>query len=188
MSDFQQRDGFGQEEWRVIPSAPFYEVSSLGRVRRSVGGKSTRAGRILAATGRKKDGYGSVVLSLGGRDKAVHRLVHHLVAEAFLGLKPSGQHCVAHNDGDPRNNAAANLRWASHYENMQDATSTRHGSMAHGQRHPHARLTADQVKHLRTLRRGTGDIAAYARLCGVSISAASDAALGRTWKHLEMSK
>lgn len=177
------------EEWREVPGFEAYSVSSLGRVMRNAPGKSTTAGRILSAKARRRDGYRPVVLSLGARGKNRQALVHHLVAEAFHGPKPTPEHCVAHNDGDPTNNRADNLRWATHAENMHDMSHEVHGRSTHGERCPWAVLTEEQVIALRVARvaKPYGGVTALARQWGVRPKTANDAARGTTWKHLENS-
>lgn len=113
------------ERWRpVVGFEDRYEVSSLGRVRSlaridSLGRQVPR--RILKAPLTPYD-YPRVTLHLNGaRSKA---RVHVLVAEAFLGPRPSGME-VCHVDGDPANNAVTNLRWDTHRSNQRDVV--RHG-------------------------------------------------------------
>jgi len=100
----------------VVGYESTYAVSSLGRVR------SIRANRDLkqASSGR---GYRTVTLCVDSRPAT--RYVHHLVAAAFHGERPSG-HDVCHNDGDLLNNSATNLRYDTRNGNMRDAL--KHGT------------------------------------------------------------
>lgn len=101
-----------QEVWKEVPGFPDYEVSSLGQVASIKGGKF----RVLAG-GKTDTGYRNVLLYSGGR--RVGRRVHSLVALAFYGPRPKGLE-VRHLDGNQLNNAAANLRYGTHAENMAD--------------------------------------------------------------------
>lgn len=120
------------EEWRpIIGWEGLYEVSDLGRVRgvpRSqvrLGktGKPTtfRYGYKLLSPGKKDTGYLLVVLSDMTNNRQKVAGVHRLVCEAFHGPRPDWDYEVAHGDHDKRNNSAANLRWATHRENIQDS-------------------------------------------------------------------
>ncbi|MBN9375862.1 MAG: HNH endonuclease [Cellulomonas sp.] len=93
------------EQWRPVVGHPTYEVSDAGHVR------NARTGHILAQTPAGKSGrYRKAHLGRSGRN----RLVHRLVAAAFLGPAPSFEpHDVDHIDGDPTNNHVSNLRWLS---------------------------------------------------------------------------
>ena len=79
----------------------FFEVSSWGRVR------TTRTGRIKPQTIAKS---GFLVVNLYAAGRSSVRNVHSLVAEAFVGSRPSGM-MVAHRDGDRRNNRPGNLEY-----------------------------------------------------------------------------
>jgi hypothetical protein len=105
------------EQWKPIAGFPTYEVSSLGRVSRMRGGQR----RILVG-GCTMSGYRTVLLYNEG--VRTPRRVHTLVAEHFIGPRPEGLE-IRHLDGDQRNNAAANLAYGTHVENMQDVV--RHG-------------------------------------------------------------
>jgi hypothetical protein len=119
------------EEWRAVRDwEGFYEVSSLGRVRsveriqvRGVGRYRTPTACLqkckLLKPAKNDRGYMVVILAdtQNGRRKTAK--VHRLVCEAFNGPPPEG-HEVAHNDNTRDNNVADNLRWATHYDNIQD--------------------------------------------------------------------
>lgn len=117
------------EIWKAIPGwEGLYEVSDLGRVRsldRTVSamtrwGKPTFrrfSGRVLRQT---DNGVGYLVVHCavgGGRET---KLVHRLVAEAFLDREDS-KDFVNHRDGRKHNNTVRNLEWCTRSENMQHA-------------------------------------------------------------------
>lgn len=52
--------------------------------------------------------------------RQVRKFVHVIVCEAWNGPAPIAQPLVCHNNGDPMDNRADNLRWGSHAENMAD--------------------------------------------------------------------
>lgn len=105
------------EEWR--PTAELghlYEVSSLGRVRRS--GKLDCIGRpICRKTLRtySQGRYQSIHLRDGGR---CVWLVHRLVATAFI-PNPLNLPQVNHKNADRLDNRAVNLEWVTRQENMK---------------------------------------------------------------------
>lgn len=106
----------GVEEWRACPGFEgWYEVSELGRVRRirKAGGAAT--GRVLRPCSGAT-GYLQVGLSV--RRKYTTRMVHVLVARAFLGPAPVGKE-VNHKDGDKRNPALSNLEYVTRSENIR---------------------------------------------------------------------
>jgi hypothetical protein len=124
------------EEWRDIRDwEGLYQVSNFGRVRSvprtqvrlSKNGKPTtfRYGYKLLKPGKKDTGYLLVVLSdmTNGRQSIAR--VHRLVCEAFHGPQPGWDYEVAHSDHDKTNNASTNLRWATHYDNIQDSVRDR---------------------------------------------------------------
>lgn len=130
-------DDFSTEEWRAIKDWPAYEVSSLGRVRRVLAGKGTKTGILRQMIG-KRGGYPVVGLRMMPRHTKT--VVHRLVCEAFHGPAPfEGAH-AAHWDGDPTNNRASNLRWASAKENGEDRV--RHGTSHRAFKYSNARVRA----------------------------------------------
>lgn len=118
----------GSEEWRAIPGTDgFYEVSDAGRVRswhkRGTRGNA-RAEIPQALRPALWRGYPRVCIVETEHGKRT-RLVHRLVAVAFLGPCPEGQE-VRHLDGNPANTALTNLAYGTSSENAQD--SIRHGT------------------------------------------------------------
>jgi hypothetical protein len=125
------------EEWRpVVGWDGFYEVSSLGRVRRldtvirhSVPGYlAHHPGRILRH-GKNHAGYHRVTFSKNNMPSS--HAVATLVCVAFHGPNPGGME-VAHNNGCKDDNSAANLAWKTHVEN--EADKRWHGTLAIGLR------------------------------------------------------
>lgn len=170
---------FVNEEWRpALGYRGEYEVSSLGRVR-SLSRLNRRGrrmyGRILSPR-LKRHGRLSVVLC--GKEIYVHRLV----LLAFVGPPPDGTE-ACHADGDPRNNAASNLRWDTHVSNMADRD--KHGRTMRGDAHCFAQLTTEEVLFLRNRRRQTGEtFASLARLADKPEMMVWQAVTGGTWAHL----
>ena len=113
------------ELWKPAVGHSGYEVSSLGRVR-----SLHRGGRILRP-GTASNGYPTVAL---GRGKT--RTLHSLVAEAFIGARPTGQ-VVRHKDGDRKNPRASNLIYGTRAENIKDAVA--HGTWLSPARMAHLR-------------------------------------------------
>lgn len=104
------------EEWRSVAECPFYEVSSLGRVRK-MGAKHVRT------LGKHKQGYWLVTLfAADGRKVARH--VHRLVAIAFI-PNPLNLPVVNHKDSDTSNARTDNLEWTTQKENIRLAMAIR---------------------------------------------------------------
>lgn len=105
------------EIWKTIPGHEAYEVSSLGRVRK---------GEKLCAIARQNCGY-----NVAWVDGKV-RLVHKLVAKAFLGDADGKQ--VDHIDGDKTNNSVDNLRYVTASENARHSFDFKRGTNRTGQK------------------------------------------------------
>lgn len=85
-----------------------YEVSSLGRIKKL----GSREVKKLSISGR---GYLAIGITVNGVSK--RRLVHQLVAEAFL-TRPSEKHIVHHKDENKQNNKVTNLEYLTHIRNV----------------------------------------------------------------------
>ena len=113
------------EEWRVVDSAPIYEVSSEGRVRSwwPTGRQLPYVMRPHRWKGKRGGYYLKVCLTL---EKHRHKtiLVHKLVTTAFIGPRPEDKE-VRHLNGDGTDNRLENLRYGTKSENRRD--TIRHG-------------------------------------------------------------
>jgi hypothetical protein len=134
-------------EWRPVPSYPWLEASSDGRVRRVlVGANGRKPGEIKGSV--SSEGYRVTCTSHNGL--RLHNIGFHvLVCEAFRGRRPSPDHEAAHDDGIRLNNVESNLRWATPKENAADRK--RHGTQKRC-RAPGVKLTSDDVVLIRRLK------------------------------------
>lgn len=177
-----------EERWKpVVGWDGFYEVSDLGRVRgldryitrRYKDGREMQVfcrGRVL------KQGlcgnlvkYPYVMLQRYGEYEI--RKVHHLVLEAFVGLRPAGTEC-RHGEGGHLDNRLVNLCWGTKQEN-NGPDKLRDGHLYWGERHPNAKLTAETVAEIRRRRRAGESGASIGRDLGVSASYVNQLATGR---------
>lgn len=128
------------EEWKEIPNTD-YSVSTEGRVASRKYGKW----RILKLW--VDHGYARAHLLIDGNSKL--RRVHQLVAEAFLGPKPTLRHEVNHISGDGTDNRFENLEWVTPKENSRHRFDVLKRGNAHGEEHGRAILTEANVREIR---------------------------------------
>lgn len=127
--------------WKPIPSNPKYLVSSDGQVRH----RNSEKCRALQPLGNY------LYVNFWQDKKLRIRLVHVLVAEAFIGPRPPGPdgEDVRHLDGDSHHNQDTNLSYGSKKQNAEDRE--RHGRTARGEKNGNSRLSnvdADLVRLL----------------------------------------
>ncbi len=173
------------EIWKPIPDWP-YDVSSEGRVRRSITGakRGTRAGRIL----KPHLGYRYLTVSLYDGMGRTRMVVHRAVMKAFHG--PPGQYLanngkvvnqvVCHLNGDNTDNRSVNLAWGSIPGNRSAAAHSR--SVLRGERAWNAKLTDDAVREIRHSSRSSGELAS---LYGVSPATVWSARHYESWAHID---
>lgn len=159
------------EEWRTIPFAPTYSVSSKGRVRRD------DTGRIIkpSLAGR---GYPSWIAYAEPSAKRFY--VHRAVAYAFLGPPPNFKDAaraeVNHKNGDKEDNRRSNIEWLSSRDNKTHAYDI--GLRKHGENHPDSKLSDEDVRTIRELR-GRVPQKVLAKRFGVSRPLISEVQIGR---------
>lgn len=157
---------------RPSPDFPSLRISSDGRVMGPMG-------RWLKPVTEPR-GYQAVKATSGGRRHRVR--VHVLVCTTFHGPRPSPQYEVAHWNGDASDNRAANLRWATHTENMADMA--RHGTLPVGEQRWNAKMTAEQVVEIRKRRQAGLTYKRLAEEFGVSVALIRSIVCRRSWAHL----
>ena len=162
------------EEWRpAVGCEGLYSVSNWGRVRRDKQSPGARAGWLLKAR-VSTEGYPALKLRRDG--KYIHCKVHILVAEAFLGVRPSPRHVVNHLDGIKTHCHAANLEWTTYRGNIIHA---RRNGLHVGR----AKLTARQVRAIRKLSREWSS-QEIGEVFGVRKDTIEDVRNGRTWSYV----
>jgi hypothetical protein len=140
-----------QEEWRAIPGFEgSYEVSDMGRVRSlerkiwsSYKGKPylKRVKPCVLKPQKHSGGYAQISLS------GTVKLIHWLVLEAFVSLRPEGM-IGCHNFGNKNDNSLANIRWDTPAENTRDMHA--HGTDGFGERNPMHKLKMADVVMIRS--------------------------------------
>lgn len=170
-------DKSDNERWRSIPDYPGYEVSDRGRVRSyyAQNGKAWHIAktpqRILSPT---RVGYKKVSLQHKNGERHI-RHVAHLVLLAFKGDCPDGME-VCHNDNNKHNNCLDNLRYDTHFNNMQDSVGMKKSF-------PGRKLTKEDVLAIRKkYNEGTLSRAELAQEFNISQAAISSVCTGRTYK------
>lgn len=178
-------------EYRDVPGFPGYLVGSDGSVwsawkirglkgERGPGSEAyiSDEWKEMKPSAEKTGGY--LIVGLRRDGKGYSRKVHHIVLEAFVGPRPEGK-IGAHNNGVRTDNRATNLRWATHKENSDDRE--RHGNTLRGEMSPNAKLTNDEVKALRWLRREWGvDSRTLSRMFGIAWPTVKCILAGVSWK------
>jgi len=120
------------------------------------------------------------------------RCVHLLVAAAFHGEKPEGME-VNHKDGVKANNRPENLEYVTRAENVLHCHRIGLGNPAMGGRHPRSKVTAEQVREMRSeyadLRVGgrlpDGEMKRMQVKYGMSESGITAICKRKTWRSVE---
>jgi hypothetical protein len=110
------------------------------------------------------------------------KMVHRLVAEAFLGPCPSGMECC-HNNGVAADNRLLNLRYDTHKSNIDDRA--RHGRVPKGENHARAKLTELQVHEIRSAYKAGGvTLKQIAKKYGVNFTLIHAIIKRKIWQHV----
>lgn len=160
--------GQGLRPW---PRDPRYRVAPDGTI---VG----PWGRVLTPR-LNEAGYPTVSHYPGGKHCPIG--VHIVVCETFHGPAPEG-HEVAHEDGDPGNPRAGNLRWSTHADNMAD--KVRHGTAQQGEASANHKLTESEVLSIRAAAAAGESLRALASRHGVTRQNVAFIVRRETWRHL----
>ena len=171
------------ETWQDIEGYEgIYQVSDLGNVRSL--DRELADGRKLKGRPRKpvpdKDGYSRVVLNKNG--KQGNFPIHRLVAQAFI-PNPDNKPEVNHTQGVKTDNRASELEWCTSKENTGHAMKTGLLNLA-GEGNGSAKLTEDDVQHIRWLAAEGVKQGVLAREWGVGQGSISNVVNGRTWSHV----
>jgi hypothetical protein len=179
------------ETWKpVVGWEGYYEVSSLGRIKRlplkitclSKQGnpclKKWKGGFLSPHI--NKDGHFYIGLCKNGERKILK--VHRIVAEAFLVPVPGKTH-IDHIDANKLNNTPSNLRWCTHAENIRYGWETGCYNNV-GSKHPLSKLTEEIVKQIKIEIANGGRNYIIAKQFGISQQNVCDIRKGRLWTHV----
>jgi hypothetical protein len=176
------------EIWRPIAGYErAYEVSNFGNVRSINKFVKGRAGssrlikeRVLKSKPCGK-GYRSVNLSV---ENAVStKLVHGLVAKAFIGDRPLN-HEINHIDGNKTNNHAKNLVYCTPSENMQHAVKTGLTNPVRGEKAVNAKLKEADIANIRNRVAAGESQLALSKEYGVHNTTIRNIYLNSSWSHV----
>jgi len=165
---------------KEIPSFPGYFIDDNANV------YSNKVGFMLKMTQFDTGGgtkYKTVIISKGG--KGYLRMVHNLVLEAFVGIRPDGM-LGLHKEPNTNNNSLQNLYWGTPKQNALDRIKDLHspkGMKAHT-----SKLTDEMVLDIRKRygRNGVGGLStvALSKEYGVMPSTINCIVNKRTWTHI----
>jgi hypothetical protein len=156
-----------------------YEVSNLGRVKRSARGSRTYIGKIIKP--HDCHGYKRVCLYKNGLSKNVR--VHKIVAVAFIGKCPSGKE-INHIDGCKDNNSVSNLEYISRSENELHAIRLGLLKVTRGSEKGNSILSENDVLAIRSALFSGATQQAIAEMFGTSRPNISSIANRRSWAWL----
>lgn len=146
------------ETWcDVLGYEGLYQASSHGRVWSVPRVTVQRNGRVRHLSGRILRTHtgpgGHHFLVLWRESEGQSRLVHHLVAEAFIGPRPDGME-VCHGPRKSEDGSVCdrvdNLSYGTRSKNAGE-DRRRDGTLIAGESHPFARLTDEGVREIRRL-------------------------------------
>lgn len=167
------------EIWRDIPDYEgIYQVSNFGRVKRILLTRGSYVNKIMRMA---PNHYGYPRVSLCVKNIPKQKLVHRLVAAAFLGPCPEGME-VNHKDGDKLNARVDNLEYVTARQNIQHALTT--GLTPLGSKRKQTKLSEDDVREIRRLRQKgwlQREIAAH---FGLHRRTVGEILQGLYWKHV----
>jgi hypothetical protein len=171
-----------EEVWKWVPDYEGrYQVSILGRVRSFL---FSTTGKIMVLD-KAANGYVRVHFQFKKT-----WLLHRLVATVFI-PNPFALPAVNHIDGNKGNNAASNLAWVSHSDNMRhswqnlNTYKNRVAVSPRGESNHNAKLNAKQVIEIRSAyASGAVGQRQLARIYGVTKAAIQAVIHRRTWAHI----
>lgn len=165
------------EQWKQVVDWPEYEVSNLGRIKRICHATGAIVGAVINPW-KSKNGY--LMVGLSRKSSVKTKLVHRLVAEAWIGSIDGMDVC--HNNGMRHDNRLENLRIDTRKGNMRDIY--KHDTHIRGERcgtNKHSEALMRQIKE--EIKAG-GVVRQIAMKYGIPASTLYGVAQGRTWNWL----
>lgn len=171
------------EEWRpILFGAGKYEVSNLGRIRSTTGGRDKTRNTLPKTKTLTfwKNWNRYCLVTLHFRNAKKHFTVHSLVLTAFVGPRPDGCEC-AHLDNDRSNNRLDNLRWVTRKENHSHKIG--HGTAQRGEKNGNHRFYLKDIMEIRKLYAEGHTQTEIAKMYSTRQSYIHAVVTKRLWKH-----
>lgn len=160
-------------ELRKIHNFPDYKISDAGMVWSDLSNKFLKP---CVNSG------GYYLVTLVKNKKHYSKMLHSLLLETFVSLRPVG-YCCRHLDGNKLNNQLKNLCWGTYKENVQD--EIRLGRLKVGEQNTNSKLTESIVKLIfHAYHDGAYNQYELARHFQISRSAVCDIVSKRRWQHV----
>jgi hypothetical protein len=159
----------------VIKEFPKYSIEDSGVVWNNERQKPLKA-QLL------NHGYFAVRLAKT-TDFAVTKLIHHLVAEAFIGPRPRGLQ-INHKDGIKTNNHFSNLEYVTRSENARHMYRLGLHEHMQGEKCGKAKLTTEDVLRIRSSEFAGLLHKEIAEIFGVKKSIIGEIKNRKRWRHL----
>lgn len=154
------------EKWLPIANTNNYEVSDLGRIKKTYQNKKIKL-LTPSSNGQEKNDY--LFIKIDGKKKYIHQLV----LESFGIQKPLGHECD-HINSDKQDNRLSNLRY------IERAVNRSHK----GEKHGNSKLTERLVKLIKVLVNEGKTHKYIANIIEVSESTVGSIMRGKTWSHV----
>jgi len=156
------------EIWRDIPSLPYYQASSLGRIR-SLPGRTKFSRKTICYLKCRENSTGYLRFGIPGNKTF---FVHRAVAEAFLGL--ANGLTVNHKDSNRKNNNLDNLEYMTQSENIVHARNLGRIKKA---------FSLEQVLEIKKIKQNDPNVSSYDVASKFKVNATSIQKIwsGSTW-------
>lgn len=170
--------------WRKVVGFDGYEISEFGDLRSYRDNSGKIRGNVVRVIKPyiSKHGYKRATIT-HGHGHTTTKFIHTIVAEAFIGERPTGMQ-VCHCDCDKNNNHFSNLRYDTAENNMLD--SIVHNKTVRGSAVNTAKLLEEDVRVIRKIYQSGRYISLkhLAYMFNVSLNAIKNIVYQTSWKHI----
>lgn len=132
---------------------------------------------------KNRKGYGNFYVSVG-HSKDKHWLAHRMAWKLTNGKIPDGLH-VCHHCDNPGCVNPSHLFVGTNRDNVLDSKKKGRRVERKGEEHPMAKLTEDEVKQIRELRKEGMTLMTLGEMFGVSYATIGYIASRRLWSHVK---
>lgn len=172
------------EIWRQVNIDEFrdcYDISNLGRIRRSMPGMGTIANKILKPN---LDGSGYFTIDLCNKPFRKRIKIAKLVAITFL-KKPEGNVQINHKKGIRKDDRSTELEWVTASENVLHAYRVLKRKIVKGEEIGSSVLDNSKIIKIKKLLEKGMSQRRIAQIFNVGKTTIQEISAGVTWKHIK---